>query len=149
MTFSRAMACAGDQARETLRSSMKLHGKSRMVLLNDKDVSPNASELDSASLHVKLLMVRLPDMLKPVLVRKKRTEALMGSIRGDWRGRVSKDWQWDPGRPARCIKREVSEIQKYIGINNYATCRKRESERSIVAMKRGNSRGAKGRITVL
>jgi hypothetical protein len=60
MTFSRATACAGDQSRETLRSSMKLHGKSRMVLLNDKDVSPNASELDSASLHYKRLMVKLP-----------------------------------------------------------------------------------------
>ncbi len=51
MTFSRVMACEGNQARETLRSSMKLHGKSGMVLLNDKDVSPNVSEPDSASLH--------------------------------------------------------------------------------------------------
>ncbi|MDQ1352958.1 MAG: hypothetical protein QG657_3264, partial [Acidobacteriota bacterium] len=31
MTFSRAMACAGNQTRETLRSSKKLHGKSGMV----------------------------------------------------------------------------------------------------------------------
>jgi hypothetical protein len=144
MTFSRAMACTGNQSRETMRSSMKLHGKSRMVLLNDKDVSPNASELDSASLHFKPLMVRLPDMLKPITCEEVTNKSTHGIIRGDWRGRVSKDWQWDPGRPARCIKREVSEIQKYIGINNYVTCRKRESERSIVAMRRGNSRVAKG-----
>ena len=82
MTFSCAMACAGNQSRETMRSSIKLHGKSRMVLLNDKDVSPNASELDSASLHHKRLMVKLPKEPKPVSVRKKRTEALMGSIPG-------------------------------------------------------------------
>lgn len=149
MTFSRAMACAGNQSRETLWSSMKLHGKSRMVLLNDKDVSPNVCELDSASLHYKLLMVKLPKMLKPVTREEETNKSTHGIIRGDWGGRVSKDWQWDPGRPARCIKREVSEIQKYMGINNHVTCRKRESERSIVAMKRGNSRGAKGRMTVL
>jgi hypothetical protein len=144
MTFSRAMACAGNQPRETLWSSMKLHGKSRMVLLNDKDVSPNACELDSASLHYKLLMVKLPKMLKPVTREEETNKSTHGISRGDWGGRVSKDWQWDPGRPARCIKREVSEIQEYMGINNHVTCRKRESERSIVAMKRGNSRGAKG-----
>lgn len=78
MTFSRAMACKGDQARETMRSSMKLHGKSRTVLLNDKDVSPNASELDSASLHVKLLMVRLPDMLKPITCEEETNRSTHG-----------------------------------------------------------------------
>jgi hypothetical protein len=144
MTFSRAMACTGDQARETLRSCKKSQGESRLVPLDDKDVSPNASELDSASLHDKFLMVRLPDMLKPITCEEVTNKSTHGIIRGDWGGRVSKDWQWDPGRPARCIKREVSEIQKYIGINNYVTCRKWESERSIVAMKRGNARGAKG-----
>lgn len=123
---------------------MKLHGKSRMVLLNDKDVSPNVCELDLASLHYKLLMVKLPKMLKPVTREEETNKSTHGISRGDWGGRVSKDWQWDPGRPARCIKRKVSEIQKYMGINNHVTCRKRESERSIVAMKRGNSRGAKG-----
>jgi hypothetical protein len=144
MTFSRAMACAGNQSRETLWSSMKLHGKSRMVLLNDKDVSPNVSEPDSASLHYKPLMVKLPKMLKPVTREEETNRSTHGISRGDWGGRVLKDWQWGPGSPARCIKREVSEIQKCIGINNYVTCRKRESERSIVAMKRGNARGAKG-----
>jgi hypothetical protein len=31
MTFSRAMACAGDQARETLRSCKKTQGESGLV----------------------------------------------------------------------------------------------------------------------
>ena len=53
MTFSRAMACAGNQSRETLRSNIKLQGKGSMVLLNGKDVSPSISKLNSASLHVK------------------------------------------------------------------------------------------------
>ncbi len=144
MTFSRATACAGNQTRETLRSSRKLQGKSGMVLLNDKDVSPNASELDSASLRVKSMMVRHPKMLKPITHEEETNISTHGIIRGGWRERMSKDWQRGPGRPARCIKREVSEIQKYMGINNHVTCRKRESERSIVTMKRGNARGAKG-----
>lgn len=144
MTFSRAMACAGNQSRETLRSSINLQGKGSMVLLNGKDVSSNKSKLDSASLRVKLMMVRLPDMLKPITHEEEMNKSTHGIIRGDWRERMSKDWQRGPGRPARCIKREVSEIQEYMGINNHVTCRKRESERSIVAMKWGNSCGAKG-----
>lgn len=144
MTFSRAMACAGDQPRETLRLCKKLQGKSGMVLLDDKDVSPNTSKLDSASLRVKLMMVRLPDMLKPITRKEETDKSTYEIIRGGWRGRVLKDWQWDPGRPARCIKRKVSEIQKCMGTNNHVTCRKRESERSIVAEKWSNSHGAKG-----
>lgn len=78
MTFSRAMACKGDQARETLRSCKKSQGESRMVPLDGEDVSPNASELDSASLHVKLLMVRLPDMLKPITCEEETNRSTHG-----------------------------------------------------------------------
>lgn len=42
MTFSRAMACAVTNHAKHCGSSMKLQGKSRMALLDDKDVSPNA-----------------------------------------------------------------------------------------------------------
>ncbi len=90
------------------------------------------------------MMVKLPKMLKPVTREEETNRSTHGIIRGDWGGRVSKDWQWGPGRPARCIKREVSVIQEYMGINNHRTCRKRESERSIVAKKWGNCHGAKG-----
>lgn len=84
MTFSRAMACAGNQTRETLRSSMKLHGKSGMVLLNDKDVSPNANELDSASLRFKTMMVKLPKKLKPITREEETDTSTHGVIRGGW-----------------------------------------------------------------
>ena len=66
LTFSRAMACAGDQSRETLRSCKKSQGESGWYPSHDEDASPNASELDSASLHYKRLMVKLPKKLKPV-----------------------------------------------------------------------------------
>jgi hypothetical protein len=81
MIFSRAMVCAGNQTYETLRSSLKLHGKSGMVTLNDKDVSSNASELDAASFHHKVLKVRLPKMLKPVTREGETNKSLMGAIR--------------------------------------------------------------------
>jgi hypothetical protein len=145
MTFSRAMACAGDQARETLRSCKKTQGESGLVLLHDEDASPNASELSSASLHdVYPLMATLPDMPKPTIREEEMIKCTHGISRGDWRERVSKDWQQVPGEPPGVSNGEESVIQEFAGINNRITCRWRKSERSIVAMKRGNARGAKG-----
>jgi len=143
MTFSRAMACAGDQSRETLRLSKKSQGESGWNPPHDEDASPNASELITASLH-QPMTVKLPDLLKPIIHGEETIRCTCEVIRGDWRERVSKDRQQVPGDPPQCINGEESVIQGHMGINNHVSCRRRESEWSIVAEKRGNSRGAKG-----
>jgi len=140
-TFSCALACAGDQSRETLRSLL-LHGEGGWPPLDNEDVSPNVSELDSASLH-QLLAVNLPEMLKPATIEEATSMSTHWAIRGDWRERMSKDWQQVPGEPPRCTIGEESVVQGGRGINNSVFCRRRKSERPIVAKKRGNARGAK------
>jgi hypothetical protein len=140
-TFSCALACAGDQSRETLRSLL-LHGEGGWPPLDNEDVSPNVSELDSASLH-QLLAVNLPEMLKPATSEEATSMSTHWAIRGDWRERMSKDWQQVPGEPPRCTVGEESVVQGGRGINNSVFCRRRKSERPIVAKKRGNARGAK------
>jgi hypothetical protein len=143
-TFSCALACEGDQSRETLRSLLYLmHGEGGWPPPDSEDMSPNVSELDSASLHHPLA-VSLPEVLKPVTNEEATSMCTHWAIRGDWRERVSKDWQQVPGEPPRCIGGELSAIQGGRGINNPAFCRRRKSERPIVAKKRGNARGAKG-----
>ncbi len=143
MTFSRAMACADDQSRETLRSCKKSQGESGWYPPHDEDASPNASELITASLH-QLMTVKLPNMLKPIIHGEETIICTHEVIRGEWRERVSKDWQQVPGGPPLSLNGEESVLQGYLGINNHLYPRRRESERSIVAKKRGNSRGAKG-----
>jgi hypothetical protein len=140
-TFSCALACAGDQSRETLRSLL-LHGEGGWPPLDNEDVSPNVSELASASLH-QLLAVNLPEMLKPATIEEATSMSTHWAIRGDWRERMSKDWQQVPGEPPRCTVGEESVVQGGRGINNSVFCRRRKSERPIVAKKRGNARGAK------
>ena len=133
----------GDQSRETPRSSKKSQGESGWYPLHDEDASPNASELITASLH-EPMTVKLPDMLKPIIHGEETIRSTHEVIRGDWRERVSKDWQQVPGDPSQCINGEESVLLGYMGINNHVSCRRRESEWSIVAEKRGNSCGAKG-----
>jgi hypothetical protein len=151
-TFSCALACAGDQSRETLRSSQilylyLLHGEGGWSPPDSEDMSPNVSELDSASLHY-LLAVILPKVMKPATSEEATSMSTHWAIRGAWRERVSKDWQQVPGEPPRCTVGEVelhlSAVQGVRGINNSGFCRRRKSERPIVAEKRGNARGAKG-----
>jgi hypothetical protein len=140
-TFSCALACAGDQSRETLRS-LRMHGEGGWTPSDSEDMSPNVSELESASLH-HLLAVNLPEMLKPATNEEATSMSTRWAIRGDWRERVSKDWRQVPGEPPRCIVGELSAVQGDRGINNLVFCRRRKSERPIVAEKRGNARGAK------
>jgi hypothetical protein len=147
-TFSCALACAGDQSRETLRSLQivylyLLHGEGGWSPPDSEDMSPNVSELDSASLRY-LLAVILPKVMKPATSEEATSMSTHWVIRGAWRERVSKDWQQVPGEPPRCIFVEVSEIQGCRGINNPVFCRRRKSERPIVAEKQGNACGAKG-----
>lgn len=151
-TFSCALACAGDQSRETLRSLQILylyilHGEGGWTPPDNEGMSPNVSELDSASLHYPLA-VNLPEVMKPATSEEVTSICTHWATRGAWRGRVPKDWQQVPGEPPRCTDGEVelylSVVQGGRGINNPVFCRRRKSERPIVAEKRGNARGAKG-----
>jgi hypothetical protein len=151
-TFSCALACAGDQSRETLRSLQivylyQLHGEGGWSPSDSEGMSPNVSELDSASLRY-LLAVNLPEVMKPATSEEATSMSTHWAIRGAWRERVPKDWQQVPGEPPRCtvgeVKLQLFAVQGGRGINNPVFCRRRKSERPIVAEKRGNARGAKG-----
>ena len=85
--------------------------------LEGEDVSRNASELDSASLH-KTGVARLPEMLKPTPVAKQRVSATTGllGVTGDsGRQQTVKT----SGRPTRQRQRQsMPKSQQSVGINN-------------------------------
>ena len=56
----------------------------------DEDVSRNASEPDSASLH-QLKVVNLPNMVKPITGAEATGICRHWAFRGDWGRRASKD----------------------------------------------------------
>jgi hypothetical protein len=90
-----------------------------------------------------MVVVILPDLVKPANYGEAMSISTHGAIRGDWGGRVLKDYRQVPGDPLRCSETEVVKGQRQWGNHNLLFCRMRESERLIVAEKRGNARGAK------
>ena len=102
-------------------------------------MSPSESEPDSASLRT-LGVVNLPERAKPDTCREETGRYTCRAPRGGWGERVRKDASRNLGDPlwlgvgaGRCP-----------GINNREICRKRESERPIVAKKSWKQDGAKG-----
>ncbi len=141
-TFSCALACNGNSARETLRSCF-VHGEWGWSPHDNEDASLSASELDSAPLH-NPLSAKLPELLKPANNDEVMSRNSHCDSRGDWRKRVSKDWRQVPGYPLRRMPSGVMGLYKVMEINNYVLSRGWKSERPISAKKRGNSCGAKG-----
>ncbi len=141
-TFSCASAC-GNNVRETLRS-WEPHGERGWSPRDNEDVSLSVSELDSASLHLKPLAAKLPNRLKPANNEEVMSKSTHCASRGDWRKRTSKDWLETPGCPLRRNPSRVMDRHKLMETNNRECSRGWESERPIVAKKRGNACGAKG-----
>ena len=105
-----------------------------------KPVSRSASEPESASLH-QLRVASLPDGLKPAIRREETFASNAGTLRGERgqrAGKVGLGRLGDPGRrPGKGRgKGHSEEISWVLAVG--------ESERPIVARKRGNARGAKG-----
>ena len=102
--------------------------------------SRSASEPKSASLH-QSRVASLPDELKPAIRREETFASNAGTLRGERRQRAGTDGLGrlgDPGRwpRERRGKERSEEISCVLAVG--------ESERPIVARKRGNARGAKG-----
>jgi len=102
--------------------------------------SRSASEPDSASLHQERA-ANLPYMLKPATRREATFTGSSGVLRGEWGQRAGKVGLGRLGYPCRRPREERGEacaksIRHAPGAG--------ESERPIVAWKRGNARGAKG-----
>jgi len=142
-TFSFASACEGNRSRETLRSWYVCHGEGGWFLSENEDASP-AQANPFRPRYAYLVVVIHPDLVKPVNYGEAMSTSTHGTTRGDWGGRVLKDYRQVPGDPYRCSKTEVVYLQSHWGNNNPLICRMRESERPIVAKKRGNACGAKG-----
>jgi len=145
-TSSCALAYEGEPITRNIAVALELvHSRSERGWnpLDDEDVSLNASELDSASLH-KVLVVKLPDWLKPAIDEEATSNGTHRTIRGDWRRRVSKDNHGTPGDPIHGVRRGNPVRQKASGNHNRCRMWHRESERLIVVKKWGNAHGTKG-----
>ena len=145
-TFSCALAYEGNRLRETMRLNrilLSLFSENGRYPLDGEEMSLSASELDSASLRPSLA-VKLPDMRKPATDREEMSICTCRVIRGGWRRRVLKERQGTPGAPFQCWNKGYLFEQGAMGIHNHCICWQRESERSILALKRSNVRGAKG-----
>ncbi|MCP4682047.1 MAG: hypothetical protein GY864_06925 [Desulfobacterales bacterium] len=102
-------------------------------------MSPSESESDSASLR-SLGVAKLPEMLKPDTCWEATGTCTCRAPRGGWEERAQTDTSRNLGDPLRLGHRAGGPS----GIHNREACRGWESERPIVARKRGNACGAKG-----
>jgi hypothetical protein len=143
--ISCALACRGNGARETLRSRRRNRGEGGWLPPDSEVVSPNPArgELDSASLH-SVLRANLPGMSKPAIVWEAMNTSTRRLSRGEWRERATKECSRYPGDPSRSLRPWVGRRQRSWESHNPSSLRRRKSDRPIVAMMRGNARGAKG-----
>ena len=137
------MACGGNKARETLRSGVSTAGEGGWYPSDGEVASPNGSELDSASLRY-WRSANLPKVVKPAVGGEATDMCTRRVARGGWRGRTTKESTRYPGDPLRSLDLAVESGQGHQGNHNLAALRQRKSDRFIVALMRGNSRGAKG-----
>ena len=143
--ISCASACLGNEARETLRFQAKSWSEEGWVPLDGERVSPNPErgELDSASLH-QLLTAIFPTVVFHATGGEEMNASTCRVSRGDWRGRARKECARYLGGPLRRRSPVVGGRQGRQGSHNLESLRRRESERRIVVMTRGNARRAKG-----
>ncbi len=141
-TCSCASACCGNKARETRRSALAA-GEGGWYPPDNEVASPNASELDSASLH-KWRSANLPKRAKPAIGGEATDTSIRRAVRGDWRERATTEHTWYPGEPLRSPVSAVEAGRGARGRHNPRIPRRRQSDRLIVALKRGNARRAKG-----
>ena len=137
-----ASACGGNKARETLRSGRMRSGEGRWFLPDSEVMSPNASELDSASLR-KWWTANLPEMVKPVIDGEATNVSIRRATRGGWRERMTKEHTWYPGDPLRGLDSAVGTGQRNQGSHNLINLRRWKSDRLMVATKWGNACRAK------
>jgi hypothetical protein len=103
-------------------------------------VSRNESEPDSASIGKRRWPVR-PTWMKPDKTDREATGVCSDSDLPGWLGTARVDrLAEEPGRPCRVGANATNAPRKYITVARPG----RESERPILAKKRGNARGAKG-----
>jgi len=140
-TCSCASACGGDKARETWRSAPAAD-EGGWYPPDNEVASPNASEPVSASLH-HWRAANLPKVVKPAIVGEATNTSIRRDARGDWGERATTEHARYPGEPLRSPVSAVGTGRGTQGSHNLRTPRRRQSDGLIVAMKRGNSRGAK------
>ena len=141
-TCSCASACGGNKARETRRSAVAA-GEGGWHPPDSEVASPNASKLDSASLH-NWRPANLPDMAKPATGGEATDVCIRRAARGDWSERARTEHTRYPGEPLRSSASAVETERGARGRHNPRILRRRQSDGLIVARKRGKLRGAKG-----
>jgi hypothetical protein len=159
--------------RATRSKGRKVHGRTGDRPPGRRTCEPNASEPDSTSLRL-LVVTSLPKMAKSEASGEAMSASTHWTTRGDWGGRVRTDRAEncetrcrESDRRERCRRRAMAPSsrvrrkgrkrkcesttpshdggrQRARGIHNPGCGCSRESDRPIVARKRGNARGAKG-----
>ena len=141
-TCSNAPACGGDEARETERSTLVV-GERGCKPLDCEDVSPSASELDSASLNIPQWPTPRNGRSLSSLEKQwlRASKELGGVIEESARQRRNRDIrETSPVSPSLRLGRG----QRSMGNHNHAIGRNEESEGFIVTVKRWKLRGVKG-----
>ena len=141
-TCSCAPACGGDKARETRRSAPKVD-EGGWYPPDNEVASPNASEPVSASLHHWRAAI-LPNVVKPAIGGEVTNGSIRQDARGEWGERATTEHARYPGEPLRSPAPAVGTGRGARERHNPCIPRRRQSDRLVVALKRGNSRGAKG-----
>ena len=103
-------------------------------------VSRSASKPDSASLRIER-SANLSEMPKPMIRREATFTSSGGDLRGGWGQRAGKVGVGQAGRPLPPFRGNPEEARAE---SIRRALEAGESERPIVASKRGNARGAKG-----
>ncbi len=133
-----ALACVGNEARETLRCRLCADAKTGWFPTDNEDASPN--EVNSfRPRYAKMPMANLPEMVKPATYTEEINKSTYKVGRGGWRERASKEQSGYLGRPSRTSSSEVEGDEEHRGNNNPIHSRRRKSERLVVTMTQGNA----------
>ena len=137
-SFSCALACGGNKARETLRWQACACCETGGYPDDCEDVSPNKVNLLRPR-YTKFPAANLPEWVKPAIDMEVINVCTCRAGRGDWRERASKERHLYLGAPSRSRRPEVGLGQGRQGNHNLLSLRRRKSERSVVMMTPGNA----------
>jgi len=143
-TCSNAVASGGDKARETQRLLAKAFSEGACKALDCEDVSPNVSERDSASLHIKSQRPtsRKWRSLSPLAKQQSKAARGLGGVIGESACRKNNRATLRDDSPVS--GRRSSVEQRDTGNHNRGIGWKENAAGLVVAEKQAKACGAKG-----
>ncbi len=137
-SISCALACGGNETRETWRCRLSADARKGWFPTDNEDASPNKVN-SFRPRYSKLLAANLSNMLKPVTDMEEINECTYQASRGDWRERASKEQSGYLGEPPHSGLSEVDDSYGRQGNHNLFSPWRGKSEWPIVMMTQGNA----------